>query len=181
MSSTPAGESPLESSVFTSLELFQHLSAEELARVKEACTTEATEVGDLLFEQGDDSDALYIVCSGQLEVSAVSPVGEKVVLATLEQGTVVGEMSLIEGGPRSATVGVVRAGQVLKLRRTSFEALRQAGSLAAYKIILELARTVGERRRRTDERVQELFEDPDRHIDAFESQLHEMLGRLRKA
>ncbi|RVU42191.1 cyclic nucleotide-binding domain-containing protein [Lujinxingia sediminis] len=167
--------------VFESLELFQTLSASEVSEVVGACTAEALEAHTLLFEQGDESDALYIVRSGTLEVSAVSPLGEKVVLATLGQGTVVGEMSLIEGGPRSATVSVVDEVEVLKLSRASFEAMRRAGSKAAYKIILGLARTVGERRRRTDERVEEVFLDPDDHIDAFESQLHDMLGRLRKA
>lgn len=167
--------------VFESLELFQTLSAAEVSEVVGACTVEAIDAQTILFEQGDESDALYIVRRGTLEVAAVSPLGEKVVLATLGEGTVVGEMSLIEGGPRSATVSAVDAVEVLKLSRASFEAMRRAGSKAAYKIILGLARTVGERRRQTDERVQEVFSDPDDHIDAFESQLHDMLGRLRKA
>lgn len=167
--------------VFESLELFQTLSAAEVSEVVGTCTVEAMEAEKILFEQGDESDALYIVRSGTLEVSAVSPLGEKVVLATLGEGTVVGEMSLIEGGPRSATVSAIDEVEVLKLSRASFEAMRRAGSKAAYKIILGLARTVGERRRQTDERVQEVFLDPDDHIDAFESQLHDMLGRLRKA
>ena len=167
--------------VFESLELFQNLTPDQVGEVLGACTAASTTAGEVFFEQGDESDALYIVRSGMLEVSAVSPMGEKVVLATLGEGIVVGEMSLIEGGPRSAIVGATSDGEVLKLSRASFESMRQSGSKAAYKVILGLASTVGERRRQTDERVQEVFQDPDSYIDAFESQLHDMLGRLRKA
>jgi hypothetical protein len=44
-----------------------------------------------------------------------------------------------------------------------------------------LARILGERRRQTDARVEEVFEDPAQYLDSFETQVHEMLGRLKKA
>ena len=135
----------------------------------------------MLFEQGDQSDALFIVGHGELEVVGRSEMGEKVVLAILGQGTVVGEMSLIEGGPRSATVRSVSECDIFRLEREAFDKLRAQRRPVAYKVILGLAATVGERRRQTDARIQEVFNDPASHIDAFESQLHEMVGRLRKS
>jgi CRP-like cAMP-binding protein len=90
-------------------------------------------------------------------------------------------MSLIAGGPRSATVEVISTASVLRLSRDAFEELRRAKSVAAYRVILRLARILGERRRTTEERVNEVFADPSQYLDNFESQVHDMLGRIKKA
>ncbi len=174
---TPAGAE----TVFASTLLFGSLTGEEVREVVRACEQEHFEPGECLFRQGEEADSLFIVVQGELEVVGHSPTGEKVVLAVLGPGTVVGELSLIEGGPRSATVAAVSQCQLFRLRRGKFDAMREARRPAAYKIIVGLASTVCERRRQTDARVEEVFQDPAKHIDAFESQLHEMLGRLRKA
>lgn len=168
-------------SIFADIELFQNLSGDELSELVRACDQLHYEPGQVLFEQGDASDALFIVSRGELEVVGRSEVGEKVVLAILGQGTVVGEMSLIEGGPRSATVRSVSECDIFRLDRETFFEMRRQNRPVAYKVILGLAATVGERRRQTDARIQEVFNDPASHIDAFESQLNEMLGRLRKS
>ncbi len=168
-------------SIFSDIKLFEGLSNEEVREMVRACELVSFEPGDTLFEQGDEADALFIVGQGELEVVAQSTLGEKVVLAVLGAGTVVGEMSLIQGGPRSATVESVSESEVFRLDHDTFEEMRKQQSPAAYKIILGLAATVGERRRETDARIQEVFSDPASHIDSFESQLHEMLGRMRKS
>jgi CRP-like cAMP-binding protein len=168
-------------SMFHSVELFEALAPAEVREVLAVCDQLNESAGDELFRQGDEADALYIVESGELQVRATTPAGEDVVLAMLGAGAVVGEMSLIAGGPRSASVEVISDASIFKLGRESFEQLRAAKRPAAYKIILRLARILGERRRQTDARVEEVFEDPDQYIDNFESQVHEMLGRLKKA
>lgn len=168
-------------SMFRSIELFEALEVEEVREVVGACDQLVVSAGEELFRQGDEADALYIVESGELQVRATTPAGEDVILAMLGAGAVVGEMSLIAGGPRSASVEVISDASIFKLGRESFEQLRAAKRPAAYKIILRLARILGERRRQTDARVEEVFEDPEQYIDNFESQVHEMLGRLKKA
>jgi CRP/FNR family transcriptional regulator, cyclic AMP receptor protein len=178
--SLAAGISEVKS-IFANIGLFKDLSGDELGEIVRACKQVKVGPGEVLFEQGDEADALFIVGHGELEVIGKSQMGEKVVLAVLGQGTVVGEMSLIEGGPRSATVRSVSECDIFRLDRETFDELRAKRSRAAYKVILGLAATVGERRRQTDARIQEVFNDPASHIDAFESQLHEMLGRFRKS
>jgi CRP-like cAMP-binding protein len=168
-------------SMFHSVELFEALAPEEVREIVGICEQLNASAGDELFGQGDEADALYIVESGELQVRATTPAGEDVVLAMLGSGSVVGEMSLIAGGPRSASVEVISNASIFKLGRDSFDELRKAKRPAAYKIILRLARILGERRRQTDARVEEVFEDPEQYIDNFESQVHEMLGRLKKA
>ena len=172
---------PRAESLFSDIELFDGLTTEEVREMVRSCDVTRYGPGEKLFEQGDASDALFIVGRGELTVVGQSAMGEEVVLAVLGPGTVVGEMSLIEGGPRSATVESVSESEVFRLDHEVFDEMRRQRRQAAYKIILGLAATVGERRRETDARVQEVFSDPASHIDSFESQLHEMLGRLRKS
>lgn len=167
--------------LFARIELFKELDGNQLNEIVDACEQVRYSEQEALFEQGDESDALFIIGAGRLEVIGQSQMGEKVVLAVLEPGTVVGEMSLIEGGPRSATVRAVEDSLIYRLSHNTFDQMRRERRAVAYHIILSLAATVGDRRRHADHRVREVFDDPASHIDSFESQLNEMLGQLRKS
>lgn len=180
-SSTPLEVSSDAESVFYSIDLFDGLTRGEIREIVGASDQMTLSAGDILFEQDDPAEALFIVESGELQVRATSGAGEDIILAMLGSGTVVGEMSLIGGGPRSATVEALSDCQIYRLEADAFAELRAANSPAAYKIILRLARILGERRRQTDARIDEVFEDPAKHLDSFESQVHDILARIRKA
>lgn len=165
--------------LFGQSELFSGLTQDEVREIVRASEQVSIEPGQYFFQQGDAADALYIVSSGELEVRATSPAGEEVVLAMLGSGAVVGEMSLIGGGPRSASAKALSQCQTFRLTQAAFTQLRAARKRSAYKVILQLASTIGERRRQTEARIQEVFDDPESHIDLFEHQLNDMLGRLR--
>ncbi len=166
-------------SLFGQSELFSSLTQDEVREIVRASEQVSIEPGEHLFKQDDVADALYIVSSGELEVRATSTAGEEIVLAVLGSGTVVGEMSLIGGGPRSASVKALSPCQIFRLTQTAFKQLRAERKRSAYKVILQLSATIGERRRQTEARIQEVFDDPESHIDLFEHQLNDMLGRLR--
>jgi CRP-like cAMP-binding protein len=180
-SSTPLDVSSDAESVFYSIELFDGLTRGEIREIVSASEQMMLSAGDILFEQNDPANALFIVENGELQVRATSGAGEDIVLAMLGSGTVVGEMSLIGGGPRSATVEALSDCHLYRLESEAFAELRAENSPAAYKIILRLARVLGERRRQTDARIEEVFADPAKHLDTFESQVHDILARIRKA
>jgi NTE family protein len=163
------------------LPLFETLEPDELEEIAELCESIQLEAGENLFEQGDPAEALYALETGRLQVRAVSPAGEDVRLAELDGGTVVGEMSIISGGKRSATVEALEESRLIQLRRASFETLRDADRPAAYRLILRLARVLGDRRRETDARVSDVFKDPGEHLEDFEDHVHELLGKMHKA
>ena len=167
--------------LFRSSRLFQGLTPEEVREIIHVSEHLVLPEGESLFEQGDPARAMYVVAKGRLQVTSRTKVGEEVVLAELEKGTVVGEMSIIGGGSRSASVAAMAESELFRLSRDAFESLRSQDRPAAYKIIVRLARMLGDRRRRTDARIQEVFEDPSEHLEDFEEQVHEMLGQIRKA
>lgn len=163
------------------LSLFETLGPDELEEIADLCESRRLEAGETLFEQGDPARGLYALESGRLEVRAVSPAGEDVRLAELDGGSIVGEMSIIGGGKRSATVEALEESRLVELQRSAFEQLRSQGRPSAYRLILRLARVLGDRRRQTDARVRDVFEDPGEHLEEFEDQVHEMLGQIHKA
>jgi NTE family protein/lysophospholipid hydrolase len=79
------------------------------------------EAGETLFRQGDPSDAIYLIVSGQVCVLDAGPGHPEKVLAQLGPGQPVGELALWAGGVHSATVRTVSEVRALKLSREGFE------------------------------------------------------------
>lgn len=95
------------STVLRTAPLFRELSEE----AAEALTTSMQEVqlprGDILFEEGDTGDAVYVVLEGKVKLGRTAPDGRESLLAILGPGQMFGELSLFDPGPRSATVSAV--------------------------------------------------------------------------
>jgi CRP-like cAMP-binding protein len=79
--------------------------------------------GEVVFHQGDPGDSLHIVSSGGLKVLLPGTEGDEAIIATLRPGDFFGELSLLDGSPRSATVAAVEPSETLALPRDSFRDL----------------------------------------------------------
>lgn len=76
----------------------------------------------MLFLAGDPGDGCYLIDQGMLKVTIVSPAGGERILAILGAGAVVGELSMIDGAPRSTSVCAVRESNLRFVRREQFHA-----------------------------------------------------------
>jgi CRP-like cAMP-binding protein len=166
---------------FRNIPLFATLEARELTEVLRVAEPYTASPGERLFGEGDEPTGLYLIERGEVEVSMRQSDKREVVLAHLGNGSVVGEMSLIDGGPRSASVEVVSPAQGYFLSRSQFEALRARGSPAAYKIIFQLARALEERRRQLESRIQEILSAPGLRERLMEQSTKELIAHDRKA
>jgi CRP/FNR family transcriptional regulator, cyclic AMP receptor protein len=81
--------------------------------------------GQMLFVAGDPADGCYRIDEGLLKVTAVSPSGTERILSILGSGSVVGELSMIDGGSRSAAVTAVRDSELSFVSRAGFDAFAQ--------------------------------------------------------
>jgi CRP-like cAMP-binding protein len=79
-----------------------------------------------LFMVGDEGDGCYQVEEGLLKASIAAPGGGERILAILGPGSVVGELSMIDGGPRSASVTALRDSKLGFVGRSAFEAFGQS-------------------------------------------------------
>src|SRR3984885_10982659 len=95
----------------------EHLSA----NLFNSATTTRVDADEVLFLAGGAGDGCYRVEDGLLKVTMVSRSGNERILAFLGPGAIVGELSIIDGLPRSASVVAVRDAQLSFISRAAFE------------------------------------------------------------
>jgi len=96
--------------LISGVDLLSSLSAEHRTLIAASTTTMAFADGEAIVRQGTPGESMFVVCSGQ---AAVMLEGQRTPIATIEQGGYFGEMSLLTGDPRTATV--VAKGDVVVL------------------------------------------------------------------
>jgi NTE family protein/lysophospholipid hydrolase len=105
------------------VDLFGELDEPALAELETALEWVRLPGGTTLFEEGDRGQDVYIVVNGRLRALLVDPEGRTRVLEEVGRGAAVGELALLTGEPRAATIVAVRDSDLLKLSRASFDAL----------------------------------------------------------
>jgi CRP-like cAMP-binding protein len=115
-------------------DLLRHLPAEAIEQILPSVRKRRLTAGDVLFRTGDPADALYIVARGSVEVVA-DPLGDAegtgAAIAKLGPGTAFGEMGLMSGGARTATIRTVAGAELLEIGREDFDALIAADPIMA--------------------------------------------------
>jgi CRP-like cAMP-binding protein len=105
--------------------LFSDLPAPLFAGLFAAAHPVRLTADQMLFLAGDAGDGCYLIEEGLLKVTAVSPAGGERILAILGPGAVVGELSMIDGAPRSNSVCAVRDCALRFIGRGDFQAFSQ--------------------------------------------------------
>lgn len=140
--------------VFADSPLFASLTAEETEDVLKVCARLEAPAGAVLFRQADTAAGAFLIAAGTVEVRLQTDRGVEV-LAQLGPGDVVGELSLIDRGPRSATAVLTSDGLLLELTGVAFDALRAEMHPGAYKIVRELTLVVCTRLRAVNARIED--------------------------
>lgn len=96
--------------------------------------------GQVLFKEGSFSDAAFIIESGKVEISVNNSGGAKTVIGVLKDNDIVGEMGLIDGNPRSATVTAISDVKVNAITREQFETLSRTNPNALMPILKVLSK-----------------------------------------
>jgi CRP/FNR family transcriptional regulator, cyclic AMP receptor protein len=122
------------------------LSPEGVARLAAAGRVQALQPGQVLCHRGDPGDACFVVLQGEIEAVAADAEGRQVWLASLIEGAVIGEMAVLDGGPRSATLVCVRRARLFRIDRDPVLAVLRAEPEAALALLAVLV----QRLRRTD-------------------------------
>jgi predicted acylesterase/phospholipase RssA/CRP-like cAMP-binding protein len=104
-------------------QLFAGLDSTVLDDVEDCVEILTLASGDALFRQGDPGDALFVILSGRVRILVETGDGRMVRVAELGRGETVGEMAVISGEARSATVVAIRDSHLARLSRERFERL----------------------------------------------------------
>ena len=132
--------------------LFSLLTVAQAEVISGAVIKRRFKRGEALVEQGQKSNALFILLTGSARVMTSDSRGREVILATLAQGDYLGEMSIIDNEPHSATVRAEVATDVLMLGRAEFaRCLTENASMS-----LVVMRGLVKRLRHADRKIESL-------------------------
>lgn len=157
-----------------SVELFEPLTEEQLQHLAARCSKLRYAAGEILVKQGAKGDSLYLIRSGRVKVELADD-GTTTVLATLQPGDYFGEMSLLTGEERSATVTAVEETEVVVVDKEGLSVLLEEDSR-----MLEELSTMLEKRLAELSTQREALTEKRRDIRARAS-IHKeaLLGRIR--
>jgi CRP/FNR family cyclic AMP-dependent transcriptional regulator len=127
--------------VLLGVDLFEGLSDEELNKVARICTETRFHKGHVIAQEGSRGDELYIITGGFVEVLiGERPVSQARVVVSLGVGQIIGEMALLDQGPRSATVRATSDPTVVQvIHRDKFEELCEQDTHIGYVVMRNLA------------------------------------------
>ncbi len=144
-----------------SVDWFQSLTGEELEDLARQAETVHWELGEIVFEEGDQGDRCYVLHSGAVRVLRRFPDGRRITLARLGPENIFGELALFNGERRSATVQAAEPSVGIALECEPVMAILRSDPEAALSVAVSLA----DRLRATNQRL-------------FESSVASVSGRV---
>lgn len=132
--------------------LFSPLNEEEQKALFEVMRRERFAANRTIFWMGDRGDALYLVSSGRVAITVPNDKGEHITLDTLGPGGIFGEISLLDGGPRTATIRAIDETEVFSLTRADFHGfIRRRPDVA-----IDMLSVLGQRQRASTEALRHM-------------------------
>ena len=131
------------------IDFLKPLRPDDLTRVAKSLKVLPYEAGRTIVRQGDEGDSLFLISQGRVGILVQDANNEGQLVATLGRGQCFGEMSLLTGAPRSATVRALEDSELLVLGRAEFREIL----LADPKVLEALSQILGQRQKDRDAAV----------------------------
>ena len=130
--------------ILAEVPFFSLLDDQERAALAARVDTISKPAGTALFNYGDPGDSLYIVRAGEVEIFFKNDTGEKIVLETAGKGDFFGEISLLDGGARTASAHVTKDLDAVVVDRGDLEEFLRARPAAAIDLLTAAGRRLRE-------------------------------------
>jgi CRP-like cAMP-binding protein len=157
--------------------LFDGLDEHEMARLAGISREVTLEPNAILFDQGDESDGLYVVTSGILRIYLTADDGREATINLLEDGEVIGEIALLDGLPRSAGVAALTPAKLVFIPREPFLELLDGSTKLSRQMILTLCERLRAANAQFD---QAIFHDLRHRLLVLLRQLAVIHGRVEQ-
>ncbi len=133
---------------------FSYLSDEQMDKIMVYIETLDLIAGETLFEEGDEGDYVCFIISGSLEVVKLTTWQNfTTVIATLDQGYCIGEMTLIDHAPRSATIRAHENTKLAILTQKAFDVMISTEPELGVNILKGVAQTLSDNLRSTTDKL----------------------------
>ncbi|NOZ85829.1 MAG: cyclic nucleotide-binding domain-containing protein [Deltaproteobacteria bacterium] len=138
--------------------LFVSLHPEELDMLAELSQERKFTAGEVVFNEGDVGDSLYVIVSGAVNILRKDKNGKQRSIAVLKEGEFFGEMSLIDKEYRSATCSAMTDVELLKLTNENLHSFARVYKNGFTLVVINIARVLSLRLRETSEKLAECIQ-----------------------
>jgi CRP-like cAMP-binding protein len=133
--------------------LFSDLTENEIYKIMKLSFVKKYDKDATLFVEGMPGEVLYVVKSGKIAILKKTPGGE-ILLSEIGAGEFVGELSLIDDSPRSATARVSADSELVVVTRKCFQDMLKGDPLITSKLLMHFLKVSASRLRATDKRLE---------------------------
>jgi CRP-like cAMP-binding protein len=148
--------------------LLPALTEVDRQHILDHCNSISVPARKVIVSQGTTGRDMFIVASGSLKVSVLSDEGKEISFVVLRQGDYFGELSMIDGRRRSATVTAIEKSELMVLSHHSYQQLLQKHPHTATQFLTSMLLTLANRLRATDELYQDsVFLDVSARLAKF--------------
>lgn len=140
------------------LHLLDDLTGQELEQLARHMTVLQVGPGYVLFEEGGHNEAMWFLVEGRVEIIKQTPGAKECHLTTVTPGKSIGEMSIVDGQPYSATGRTLTNSLLLQITKDGFEQVCELTPRLGNKLLLRLARLMSMRLRQTSGALVQLVE-----------------------
>jgi CRP/FNR family cyclic AMP-dependent transcriptional regulator len=128
--------------ILQNVELLEGLSSDELGKLADVCEERIYPIDEVITQQGEFGEELYVVYDGFVEVVRAGLTHENIprTIVHLGEGQIFGEMALVDRGPRSATVKAASDHtRILVIKRDDFERICENNHHIGYVVMRNIA------------------------------------------
>jgi CRP/FNR family cyclic AMP-dependent transcriptional regulator len=125
----------LDSKLLKEERFFADLTDTELEVMAKITSQKNFKAGETIFKESEEGQSLYVIRSGEVKASVSAPNGEVFTLTMLKDGDIFGQMSFIDGRPRSATIIAASDVNTIVMEKSDFEGIIDDNPRLIHKIM----------------------------------------------
>ena len=163
--------------ILKQIPLFSELNDKDLDKIIRLGTRQRYHKDNIILIEEEVGSTMFIILEGRVKISRISDDGREVILSMLSDGDFFGEMSLLDGHPRSANVTATEESELLVIRREEFLQMLKDFPQIAINLLKELAQRI----RKSDEHIKSLsLQDATGRVASTILRIAEDSGVFRK-
>jgi CRP-like cAMP-binding protein len=160
-----------------SVPIFSDLDADRLKQISQLGTRKFYKKDSTVLNENETGSALFVIISGRVKISRQSDDGKEVILTILDESDFFGEMAILDGMNRSATVTAIEESELFLIQRTDFLNLLQEHPEISVALLQELT----QRLRASDLKIKSLsLKDAEGKVASVILQLADDIGKIKQ-
>jgi CRP/FNR family cyclic AMP-dependent transcriptional regulator len=152
-------------------DLFCHLDPGELGDIVQIMQLQRFRPDQVIFKEGDEGNAWYVIYAGAARVEKRDLFVPAREVARLGPHSCFGEMAILDESPRSASIFATEDVTALRFPRELFQMLLEEHSVAAYKLVHAMAKSLCVRQRKMNQQLSDLMEQQDTSLEGLRSRM----------